>query len=66
MKFNKELLKKQYGVSKLGDPGSIAEELLEGVSELESSCYVVKMCVEDETFSLEEALEVYQLSKEDY
>jgi hypothetical protein len=53
-------------VNQVGDSGYIGEELLSGVSELESKCRVIKMCIDDNTFTLSEALEAYEVSSEDY
>jgi hypothetical protein len=46
----------------------IAEELLQGseASELDRRCLVIKQCLQDGDFTLEEALEVYGVSKADF
>ncbi|MET0461959.1 MAG: hypothetical protein ABW007_02350 [Chitinophagaceae bacterium] len=50
----------------LGDSGEIAEELLAGLPELRNKCAVIQKTVEDEDFSLEEALTLYGVSQTQY
>jgi hypothetical protein len=50
----------------LGESGYAGEELLQGTSELKRKCYCVKKTVDEDIFTLEQALEAYQVSKEDY
>jgi len=52
----------------MGDAGYIGEELWDNSpeSELEHLCYVVHKTIVDGIFTIEEALDVYQLCKEDY
>ncbi len=58
--------KKPYNGPYKGDAGYIAEELLEGRSALDSKCLVIEKTVEDGDFSLEEALQLYEVSQEEY
>ena len=52
----------------MGDAGHIGEELLGNnpERELEQRCYVVKQVVEEDIFTLDEALFIYQVDKKDY
>lgn len=50
----------------LKEEAYIGEELLNETSDLERKCLVVRQCVRDGDFSLEEALSLYEVSKEDY
>lgn len=49
-----------------GDDGSVAEELLMGVSEIEERARVVDKAVREGYFSLEEALSLYKVSEIEY
>ena len=51
-----------------GDHPSIGQELLDDspLSDIDRKCMSIKKCVEDADFSLEYALEIYEVSKEDY
>lgn len=51
-----------------GDSGSAGEELLAETPEraLEAKCEVIRTCVLQEIFSLQEALEAYQVSPQAY
>lgn len=52
---------------KLGESGWIAEEIFEDPElKLHSTCQSIKNTVERGVLSLEEALEIYQVSAEDY
>ena len=68
MKTVIERIAEKYGVpvDQVGESGWVAEELMSGVSDLEQKCKVIKMCLDDNTFTLEEALEAYEVSLEDY
>ena len=50
----------------MGDSGYIATELLQGRSALENKCFVVQQTVNDGTFSLEEALNAYGVSDQEF
>jgi hypothetical protein len=52
----------------MGDHGYIGEELFGNSPnyELEQKCFVVKKVVQDNIFSLDEALFIYQVDREDY
>ena len=50
----------------MGDCGHIGEELLLGIPEWKNKGFVVEKVIEEDYFTLEEALEAYQLSMEDY
>jgi hypothetical protein len=49
-----------------GDDGSIGEELLSNIPEIEEKCRVVRQAVNDKYFSLEEALKLYGVTIEQY
>lgn len=49
-----------------GDDGSVGEELLAGISEIEEKCRAVRQSVNEEYFSLEEALKIYGVTLEQY
>lgn len=49
----------------LTEDATIADELMQ-TDELTRKCKVIKMVVQDEDFTLEEALTIYKVSKEDY
>lgn len=50
----------------IGDDGSIGEELLAGISEIEEKCRAVRQAVRDLYFPLNEALEIYKVTREQY
>lgn len=52
----------------INESASIGEELLKGspLSKIERKCLVVRQVVQDGDFSLEEALEIYQVSRADF
>jgi len=54
------------GLFYCGDDGSVGEELLAGVSDLEERCWVVEQSTKDGYLSMEEALKLYKVSEEDY
>lgn len=49
-----------------GDAGYIARELLQDVSELDSKCIVIQKTVADGDFALKEALQLYEVTEEQY
>lgn len=59
-------LEQILGFSQSGDDGSVGEELLQNVSDLEERCYAVFKSSTEEYFSLEEALELYGVSLAEY
>jgi len=63
---NNEILILESEYFPMGDSGSVGEELLAGVPEIEQKCRVVRQCVRDLDFSLEEALEIYGVTREQY
>ena len=50
----------------MSDHVSVGEELLTGVSDIETKCYAVDKSVKEGYFSLKEALKNYKLNKFDY
>lgn len=50
----------------MGDSGTIGDELLQGVSELEHKCFAVYLSVKDDDFTFEEALEAYGITPAEY
>ena len=60
-----EETKVKYGTPQ-GDAGYIGEELLQGISELEEKCRAAQISIKNQTFSLDEALEAYGISHEQY
>lgn len=63
---NNEILILESEYFPMGDSGSVGEELLVGVPEIEQKCRVVRQCVRDLDSSLEEALEIYGVTREQY
>jgi hypothetical protein len=53
-------------MNKKGDSGTVGEELLANISELEEKCRVIKQASNEKYFSLEEALVLYGVSNEAY
>lgn len=49
-----------------GDPGSTAEELAQGVDPIEEKCRVICLAVNEDFFTIEEALEAYGVSLKDW
>lgn len=52
----------------MGDSGTAGQELLDDspVTDLERKCRVIRTCVLEEIFSLQEALEAYQVTPQAY
>jgi hypothetical protein len=48
------------------DDGSIGEELLSNIPEIEEKCRAVRQAVAEKYFSLDEALEIYKVTSEEY
>jgi hypothetical protein len=55
-----------YHDEKYGDHGSVAEELLADVPELESKCRAVEKSVQEGYFLLQDALKIYGVSETEY
>ena len=53
-------------VKNAGDDGSVGEELLMSVPEIEQQCWAVRQAVNGKYFTLEEALNLYKLTLEQY
>lgn len=49
-----------------GDHSSVGEELLMNVSDLELKCNAIKDVVKMNIFTLEEALDIYKVDKNEY
>lgn len=50
----------------MGDHGSVGEELLRNVPDIELKCNAVHDSVKLGIFTLDEALEIYNVKKEEY
>lgn len=48
------------------ESGYIADELRQQITELDRKCLVIKQTLQDEDFTLEEALKLYEVSRSDY
>ncbi len=51
---------------KFGEDGSVGLELLKGVSEIEEHANAVFQAVSEKYFTLEKALVLYKITKEEY
>lgn len=49
-----------------GDDASVGEELLAAIPEIEERCRAVRQAVDGRYFSLDEALEIYKVTREQY
>jgi hypothetical protein len=53
-------------IDKRGDHKTVANELLNGVSEIYQKCRVIDMIIKDGDFSLQEALLIYKVTLQEY
>ena len=50
----------------IGDDGSVGEEMLSSVTEIEERVNVIDLAVKEKYFTFEEALKLYKVSFEEY
>jgi hypothetical protein len=62
----KEQLEEMFKDYKRGDSGTIGEELLQGVPDLELKCMAIESSVREGYFKQSEALALYQVSEGEY